>query len=376
MKWETVRLGDVLDYEQPTKYIIQNTDYCDSFKTPVLTAGQSFILGYTNENNNVFTENLPVIIFDDFTTAIKYVDFPFKVKSSAMKILKAQKDINIKYLYYYMSTISVDTELHKRYWISQYSNIKISLPPINIQNETVNVLNRVNSLIEKRKEQIAVLDLLIRSQFINMFGDPVTNPMGWEVISLRESSLRISDGPFGSNLKTEHYTDSGVRVVRLGNIGVSEFIDYDKAFISVEHYETLKKYTCLPNDIIIGTLGEPNLRACILPNYIKKAINKSDCVHYKPNRDIANTYFVCEYLNQPAVLSIAGGSIHGQTRSRISMSQVAALPIFIPPLTLQNRFADFAQQVDKLKIEMQQGLNKLEMLNKSLMQKCFNGEVL
>jgi type I restriction enzyme S subunit len=86
-KWEMVRLGDVLEYEQPTKYIVESTDYNDAFDTPVLTAGQSFILGYTNEKDNIYTD-LPVIIFDDFTTATKYVDFSFKVKSSAMKILK------------------------------------------------------------------------------------------------------------------------------------------------------------------------------------------------------------------------------------------------------------------------------------------------
>ncbi|MCL2663540.1 MAG: restriction endonuclease subunit S [Oscillospiraceae bacterium] len=254
-------------------------------------------------------------------------------------------------------------------------SISLPLPPLLVQQKIADILDRARTLIEKRKEQIAKLDLLAKSQFIEMFGDPVTNPMGWDVISLRESSMRISDGPFGSNLKTEHYKDIGVRVIRLGNIGVSKFMDNDKAFISVEHYETLKKHTCLPNDIIIGTLGEPNLRACILPDYIEKAINKSDCVHYKPNKNIANTHFVCEYLNQPAVLSIAGGSIHGQTRSRISMNQVAALPIFLPPLDQQHQFADFVRANEKSKFELQQGLEKLELLYKSLMQKCFGGEV-
>ena len=87
-KWETVELWDVLDYIQPTPYIVQSTEYDDKYKFPVLTAGKTFILWYTNEEEWVFQNDLPVIIFDDFTTAIKFVDFPFKVKSSAMKILK------------------------------------------------------------------------------------------------------------------------------------------------------------------------------------------------------------------------------------------------------------------------------------------------
>lgn len=100
-EFDRIKLEDVLDYEQPTKYIVESENYDESYKTPVLTAGKSFILGYTNETKGIYTDNLPVIIFDDFTTATKYVDFPFKVKSSAMKILKEKKELaNIKYLYY------------------------------------------------------------------------------------------------------------------------------------------------------------------------------------------------------------------------------------------------------------------------------------
>lgn len=98
-----VKLGDILDYEQPNSYIVRNSNYDKKFVTPVLTAGQSFILGYTNEKENIFkAKENPVIIFDDFTTASKYVDFDFKVKSSAMKILKPKEGINIKYVYYAM----------------------------------------------------------------------------------------------------------------------------------------------------------------------------------------------------------------------------------------------------------------------------------
>ena len=111
-----VKLGDILDYEQPSMYIVKNTNYNKKFDTPVLTAGQSFILGYTNEKENIFkAKENPVIIFDDFTTASKYVDFDFKVKSSAMKILKAREGINIKYIYYAMKNIKFDNQLHKRY---------------------------------------------------------------------------------------------------------------------------------------------------------------------------------------------------------------------------------------------------------------------
>jgi type I restriction-modification system DNA methylase subunit len=94
--YEMVELGKILDYEQPTNYIVEKTDYKDEYRTPVLTAGKTFILGYTNETRGIFESPLPVIIFDDFTTATKLVDFPFKVKSSAMKILKPVDELRVE----------------------------------------------------------------------------------------------------------------------------------------------------------------------------------------------------------------------------------------------------------------------------------------
>ena len=150
--FDKVKLADVLDYEQPTKYIVESENYDDSFKTPVLTAGKSFILGYTNETKGIFSENLPVIIFDDFTTATKYVDFPFKVKSSAMKILKEKKELaNIKYLYYLIQQIEFNATEHKRYWISQYSQLEIPLPPLEIQEQIVKEIEGFQKIIDGAK---------------------------------------------------------------------------------------------------------------------------------------------------------------------------------------------------------------------------------
>ena len=159
-----VRLGDVLDYEQPTKYIVNNTNYNDDYKTPVLTAGKTFILGYTNETNNIFDE-CPVIIFDDFTTDIKYVNFPFKVKSSAMKILKAKTGVNIRYMYYLIKTIKVDSRLHKRYWISKFADIQVNIPSLDEQNHMVYLLDLVDEIKKICESCIEKMDLVIKSRF-------------------------------------------------------------------------------------------------------------------------------------------------------------------------------------------------------------------
>ncbi|MBQ3269028.1 MAG: restriction endonuclease subunit S [Clostridia bacterium] len=156
-------LGDLLSYEQPTPYIVESTDYNDKYDTPVLTAGKSFILGYTNEQTGIY-DKLPVIIFDDFTTASRYVNFPFKVKSSAMKILTANMDIVLpKYIYYRMQIIQFDHSTHKRYWIQQYSKIKVAIPPLEEQQRIVarieelfSQLDDAEATLQKAKAQLAL----------------------------------------------------------------------------------------------------------------------------------------------------------------------------------------------------------------------------
>ena len=221
---------------------------------------------------------------------------------------------------------------------------------INEQVKVIEVLEKVENIIQARKRQLEAFDQLIKARFVEMFGDPFRNPKGWRRLTFKEAGERLSDGPFGSNLKSEHYTDRGIRVIRLGNIGVGRFIDDDKSYISPEHYERLKKYTCKSGEIIIGTLGEPNLRACIVPEVVGVAINKADCVHYIPKSEILNNDFVCQYINCPETLLLAKGMIHGQTRSRVSSGQIAQMPIFVPPIDLQRDFSEFMSQTDKSKV--------------------------
>ncbi|WP_181224698.1 restriction endonuclease subunit S [Helicobacter pylori] len=140
--WQKVRLGDILSYEQPTKYLVATTQYLQKGFTPILTAGKTFILGYTNDKHGIYT-NIPVIIFDDFTTDSKMVNFPFKVKSSAIKILSLRDNnqADLKYIYEKLTLLKHQVTDHKRYWIDEFSNFEIPLPPLNEQIAIANILS-------------------------------------------------------------------------------------------------------------------------------------------------------------------------------------------------------------------------------------------
>ncbi|WQZ82559.1 restriction endonuclease subunit S [Helicobacter pylori] len=144
------KLGEVLEYDQPNQYCVTSIEFDKSYPTPVLTAGKTFILGYTNEKDNIYqaSKSSPVIIFDDFTTATQWVDFPFKVKSSAMKILLPKNPtINIRFIFFYMQTIpyNINGE-HTRHWISRYSQLEVPIPPLEIQQEIVKILDQFSLL--------------------------------------------------------------------------------------------------------------------------------------------------------------------------------------------------------------------------------------
>ena len=154
--WKEVRLGELLAYEQPTNYLVKNTDYSDEYKIPVLTAGQTFILGYTNEKEGICT-NIPLILFDDFTTDSRYIDFPFKVKSSAVKLLKAKKNVNLRFIFEAMKLIKYAIGGHERHWISKYAFLTIFVPSFKEQNAIAQILDTAHQELKLYEQKLQLL---------------------------------------------------------------------------------------------------------------------------------------------------------------------------------------------------------------------------
>ena len=153
--WEEKQLSEVLDYERPDNYIVSDTNYLKS-GTPVLTANKSFILGYTSEQHGIY-EDVPAIIFDDFTVDKKYVDFPFKVKSSAIKILKPKEKNNLKFFFELMSQLKFEAKEHKRYYISTYQNLFVQVPKPSEQQKIADCLSSFDDFITAENQKLEAL---------------------------------------------------------------------------------------------------------------------------------------------------------------------------------------------------------------------------
>ncbi|WP_416372280.1 restriction endonuclease subunit S [Bifidobacterium longum] len=171
--WEQRKLGELFDYEQPQPYIVRGTEYDDSFPTPVLTAGQSFVLGYTNEKQGIkmASPEHPVIIFDDFTTSSHFVDFPFKVKSSAIKLLTLRdKNEDIHFAYQVLQNIAYTPVSHERHWISKFATFATLMPECKSEMQAIgHFMSNLDGLITLHQRKLELLQNIKKSLLDKMF---------------------------------------------------------------------------------------------------------------------------------------------------------------------------------------------------------------
>ena len=353
-----VKLGEILEYEQPNMYIVKNTNYNKKFDTPVLTAGQSFILGYTNEKENIFkAKENPVIIFDDFTTASKYVDFDFKVKSSAMKILKAREGINIKYIYYAMKNIKFDNQLHKRYWISEYSKIKLLLPDIKMQEKIVKELDLINKLINYKRKQEELLDDFIKSQFVEMFGEPlISNNYGRITL---DKLIKVSQGLQIPIEKRKN--DKGRNRYKYITI---QYLNGSKKEEYIENPN--ERVICNKEDILMTRTGNTGQVITNVEGVFHNNFFKMDY-----DRKIINKEFLIKYFENELIYKDIIRRATTSTIPDLSHSQFYKMSIDLPPLELQNQFSKIVKQIDKQKFEIEKSLKETQELYESLMEKYF-----
>lgn len=271
MEFKEYTLNELLLYEQPGAYIVESADYNDAYKTPVLTAGKTFILGYTNETDGIF-DRLPAIIFDDFTTASQYVNFKFKVKSSAMKILNINTELVLpKYIYYRMQVINIDHSTHKRYWIQQYSKIKIKVPPIPEQQRIVSKIEELFSSLDnavetlnKTREQLAVYRQAVLKEAFGKF----TRKKG-----IKEVSNFVTSGSRGW---AKYYSGTGARFIRITDMTRDGITLKDDNIQHVKLPENAegKRSRLKGNDVLVSITADLGSIALIPENIQEAYINQ------------------------------------------------------------------------------------------------------
>ena len=385
MKYATYQLGELLSYEQPTPYIVESTDYNDVYKTPVLTAGKSFILGYTNEKNNIYNK-LPVIIFDDFTTSSRYVNFPFKVKSSAMKLLTPNTELVIpKYIFYRMQIIEFDHSTHKRYWIQQYSKIKISIPPITEQQRIVNrieeLFSQLDSAVEtlnKTTQQLAVYRQAVLKEAFNISGDDVIDTDLNHIISvLTDYHANGSYENLKANVTLLDTPDYAI-MVRSTNYEKNDFTD-DVKYISKHSYDFLKKSQLFGGEVLMGKIGNAG-RVYFAKKLDKPMSLAMNMFAMRFNEGIESKY-VYYYLLSPTATSDIKKYVKGVGTPTIDKKSVRAIKIKYPKSkSLQQEIIKKIESnisvCDSIKKTVDTALQQAEAMRQSILKKAFEGKLI
>lgn len=401
-RWTEKTLGEILNYEQPYRYSVNSTDYDDKSGTPVLTAGKSFILGYTTETEGTYN-NLPVIIFDDFTTDSKYVDFPFKVKSSAMKFLmpKEAEVIDLKLVFAHIQRLRI-RDLggdHKRRWISDFSKLKIQLPPPDEQRQIARILSKVDEAISQTEQLIAkyrhlktglMQDLLtkgidedgnIRSEETHTFKDsPIGRiPVEWEVETLEKLLADIPNnmrsGPFGSALTKSEWVESGIPYLGIDNVQKERFIPIYNRHISIEKYNQLIRYSVNPFDVMITIMGTVG-RSCVVPEGVGKAISSKHVWNMTFNKEKYFPELISYQLNySPWISKAMREDTQGGVMPSINSALLKKLRFPVPVIDEQKLIAGKYAAIQEFLNRLSNSLRKYKSLKSGLMQDLLSGKV-
>ena len=372
---EYKRLGEVLAYEQPSKYIVASTDY-EEDGIPVLTAGQTFILGYTSEQKGIYSasEKNPVIIFDDFTTSFHWVTFDFKVKSSAMKMLKPiGNDVSFRYIYYAMKCIRYETSEHARQWIAKYSQIEIPLPPLPVQQEIVRILDAFTQLeaeleaeLEARKKQYAYYrDTLLsfehddpkfsikrgQSNLLGLSSGRKLDEVKVEWKRLGEV-CEMRNGYTPSKSKPEYWEDGNIPWFRMEDIRTNGRILSDSIqHITAEGVKGAGLFSA--NSIILATTATIGEHALIIVDSLANQQFTNLSIRKSLESEIVIKFF---FYYMFIVDEWCKNNTNPGTFASVDTKKLANVLIPLPPLPVQQEIVRILDKFEALTSDLQSGL--------------------
>ena len=261
----------------------------------------------------------------------------------------------------------------------QLASFQIPLPPLAEQRRIARILDAADALRANRREALAQLDTLIQSTFLDMFGDPVTNPMGWWVGRLEDyfSETRAGTccGPFGSALKKHEYVDDGVPVWGIDNVKPNQFIQERSLFITPAKFAQLRRYSVEPGDILISRAGTVG-RMCVAVPTVERSIIGTNLIRLTLNPGaMTPVYFACLYTFCGDRLPGLRASGDDRSYSFLNTTRLKSLVVPLPPLDLQHRFAAIVQSVEQQKTSQRAHLAELDTLFASLQSRAFRGEL-
>ena len=339
---------------------LKSSEYKNFGKYIIVDQGKSLIAGYTDNEDGLYAD-VPAIIFGDHTRNIKYIDSPFFLGADGTKVLKSPlKNVNYKYLYYLLKSASIpDTGYNRHFkWLKE---LMFKYHSQDQQNQIVTILDKLYLTISKYREELSLLDELVKARFVEMF-----SKNQYEMIRLADVCTKITDGTH----KTPNYLSEGITFISAKNIVRNKLDFSDVKYISEDEYQDIQKRCQTEfNDILLsksGSLGTP----VIVKTEKKLGLFESLAV-LKYDRSKLVPEFLCEQLKTEEIQRQFKVGVKGVAIKHLHLGVIGNVKIIVPPLELQNQFASFVQEIDKSRSRIQKSLEASQELFDSLMQEYF-----
>lgn len=367
--WEYKPFNDVAATISPTCKV-EKSDYEATGLFPIVSQEDFYISGYWNNPNDLTHHVKPVIIFGDHSRVLKYVDFDFVVGADGVKIIMPKDGVNPKFLFYYLNWYKIPSLGYSRHF-KLIKKALFPIPSLDCQNQIICELDLVSNIIEDCRELLRNLDALAQSLFYDYFGDPIANPKGWAAKSLTEVCTVTSS----NRIFAEEYCEEGIPFYRgkeISELSRGENISIE-LFISTQRYEKLKESNNVPliNDVLItavGTIGNIWVVDTNKPFYFKDG----NIIWLKDIDSGKSNSIFFRYMLSKIIESEKNKIANGSAYKALTIQNLKKTPIYLPPLELQEKFAERVEQIERQKKAVEETIANLQTLLNSRMDYWFN----
>lgn len=357
--WEYKSFYQVINAITPASKI-EKSEYLDCGLFPIISQEESYISGYWNNREDITPYTSPVVIFGDHSRVLKYIDFEFVVGADGVKILQPINELKAKFLYHYLRWYNIPSLGYSRHF-KLIKDARYPVPPMEMQEEIVAELDQINDLVEKNRELLRNLDALAQSLFYDTFGDPISNPKGWK-------TQKLSDVAPQSPYKGNFPSSDSLWLLNLdmieknsGRIINHQTVSYEEIGNSV--------YKICPNQVLYSKL-RPNLNKVVIADDF--GFCTSELLPLNPIHELIHSQYLAYILRSKECVSVFSGKVAGAKMPRTDLKVFRSFQIPVPPLELQEKFAERIELIDAQKKTIEETIANLQTLLDSRMDYWFN----
>lgn len=352
---------------------IQTSDYLEDGLIPIVDQGQLHYGGFTDDKLTICKSELPTIVFGDHTRVFKYIEEPFALGADGAKVLEPLANLDKRFLFHYLKQLKIESAGYSRHY-KFLKETYVPVPPLAEQKRIAEILDKADAIRQKRQQAITLADQFLRSVFLDMFGDPVTNPKGWEVIKLG-SCCRFQGG---FAFKSEDYCDSGIPLVKITNVHFENIDWSDVSYVPADFLDTKAEFALKDEDLVMA-MTRPIIKSLNAVKVVEvKEMDLPCLLNQRVGRfiDYENSFkkhFLKYLLYSDFFMNEVEKLCSVALQPNISSKQIEAITCYIPPIELQDEFSQIAKQIEQT-IPHMSSFNDLDLFG-SLNSKAFSGQL-